>query len=62
MVAIVIDLNTGTDFKVCPRLESFSPEVYILFVYAVSKFITFSELVSSSHRNKKNIYSNHSEI
>lgn len=49
MVAIVIDLNTGTHFKACPCQEFRTPKIYILFVYAFSKFITFSPLVSSSH-------------
>ena len=53
MVAIVIDLNTGTDFKVRPCLESYSPTVYTLLVYGFSKFIIFSELVSSSHIKEK---------
>lgn len=55
MVAIVVNLKTGRNLKICPCLKIYSPKVYIAFIYVFSRFMCFTlpELLSSLPTKKQ---------
>lgn len=55
MVAIVIDLNTGRNLKICPCLQSYSSKLYPVFIYVFSRFMCFTlpELLLSLSTKKE---------